>query len=549
MKITVAQLNPVVGDIAGNLAKIFTVLSKSGKKSDLVIFSELFLTGYYPGDLLKEPGFIEKTQAAVAEIVKISGKYPDTGILLGLPMPTGRNTGKRLYNSAVLISGGEILTVCHKSLLSADDISDETRYFDPAPDVEVIMFKGHTLGISIGEDMWNAPELWPGRPYTFAPVEKQAAAGASLFINLSASSFCAGEEEDRYRIIQDHARKHGVPFLFVNQVGANDELIFDGRSTCVDRSGEPISVFPAFKEHVETIETDDAGTPGLYSPQDETASVYDALVIGVRDYMNKCGFSKAVVGLSGGIDSAVTCTLAAMAVGSRNVLGVSIPSPYSSKKSVEYARTLAQNLGIRFKEVPITEIYHAYIQVLEKDLPVKKEKGVDVWLQNIQARIRGNILMAFSNKQGMLVLATGNKSESAVGYCTLYGDMTGGLAVISDVFKKMVYRLADYINKDSEIIPRAIIDRPPSAELKPGQLDQDTLPPYDVLDEILHYYLEEKYSAKKLQEKGFDAKTVKWVIEAVKKNGYKRRQAPPGLKVTSRTFRTGRKMPIAAKWD
>jgi NAD+ synthase (glutamine-hydrolysing) len=226
-----------------------------------------------------------------------------------------------------------------------------------------------------------------------------------------------------------------------------------------------------------------------------------------------------------------------------------MPSPYSSKKSVEYARTLAQNLGIRFKEVPITEIYHAYIQVLEKDLPVKKEKGVDVWLQNIQARIRGNILMAFSNKQGMLVLATGNKSESAVGYCTLYGDMTGGLAVISDVFKKMVYRLADYINKDSEIIPRAIIDRPPSAELKPGQLDQDTLPPYDVLDEILHYYLEEKYSAKKLQEKGFDAKTVKWVIEAVKKNGYKRRQAPPGLKVTSRTFRTGRKMPIAAKWD
>jgi len=435
----------------------------------------------------------------------------------------------------------------HKSLLPTYDVFDEMRYFDPAPEINTVAFKGETLGISICEDAWNDPELWPrGRIYHCDPIEILARKGATLLINISASPFYVGKEEIRYRLLRNHARKHRLPFVFVNQVGGNDELIFDGRSLCLDQAREPIVVFPSFKEYVQGIDTSLSGIPKLYTPQDKIESIYEALVLGTRDYMKKCDFSQAVVGLSGGIDSAVTCCLAKESIGSKNVLAVSMPSPYSSKGSIEDSRQLATNLGIRFKVISIAEIYHTYLETLKGHF---EGKEVDITEENIQARIRGNILMALSNKFGHLVLSTGNKSELAVGYCTLYGDMSGGLAVISDVPKTVVYELANYINRKSEIIPREIIEKPPSAELKPNQVDQDTLPPYPILDQILHYYLEEVSSVEEIINLGFDQETVKWVAEAVEKNEYKRKQAAPGLKVTTKSFGVGRRMPIAAKSD
>ena len=369
--------------------------------------------------------------------------------------------------------------------------------------------------------------------------------GATILINISASPFHVGKEEIRYRLIRNHARRYGIPFLFVNQVGGNDELIFDGRSMCIDKWGNPIECFKSFKEQVKTIDTNDKGIPDAYHPQDKIESIYEALILGIRDYMKKCNFSKAIVGLSGGIDSAVTCCLAKEAIGVENVLAISMPSPYSSKGSVEDARKLAKNLGIRFKVIPISSIYHSYVNTLKESLQIE---GIDITLENIQARIRGNILMALSNKFGYLLLSTGNKSELAVGYCTLYGDMSGGLSVISDVPKTMVYELAHYINRRSEVIPKEIIEKPPSAELKPDQRDQDTLPPYEILDRILHYYIEEGYSMEEIIALGFESKTVEWVIRAVNKNEYKRRQAAPGLKVTTKAFGIGRRIPIAAKY-
>ncbi len=452
----------------------------------------------------------------------------------------------------------KIAGVQHKSLLPAYDVFDETRYFDSALEIDVIPFKGEMLGVSICEDMWNDPHLWPGRPYAFDPVEKLAARGATVLINLSASPFYSGKEEDRLRLIQNHAKKHSVPFVFVNQVGGNDELVFDGRSIVVDGKGAPVEIMSSFCEEVQTVDTTESGKKDLYVPQEEIAAVHDALVLGVKDYLRKCGFTKAIIGLSGGIDSAVTCAIAKEALGSENVLGVAMPSVYSAQESESYSRKLAENLDIDFKTVAISEIYDAYLGSLEKEFESRKncsrpeaaptEEEVGVELQNIQARIRGNILMAFSNKFGHLLLTTGNKSELAVGYCTLYGDMAGGLAVISDVPKTMVYELAEYLNRNSEVIPEEIITRVPSAELKPDQTDQDTLPPYDILDKILMNYLEDGYSAERLIGSGFDAQTVKWVIGAVNENEYKRRQAPPGLKVTTKAFGIGRRIPIAAKY-
>ncbi len=547
MKVTLAQLDPIVGDIEGNLRRIGDTLSQFNKGSDLIVFPELFLVGYPPRDLLEKPRFIEKAQMAVQELINISTKYSQTGVLLGAPMSTGKNTGKELYNSALLIHKGKILIEQSKSLLPTYDVFDETRYFDPAPEIRVIPFKHQMLGISICEDAWNDPELWPRRSYPFDPIKVLAKKGATIFINISASPFYMGKEEIRYRLIRSHAKRHGIPFAYVNQVGGNDELIFDGRSICIDREGEPIEIFPSFKEHVQTVDMSALGKPGLYVPQDKIESIYEALILGIGDYMRKCGFSKAVIGLSGGIDSTVTCCLAKEAIGSENVLGVSMPSPYSSKESTEYARRLAENLGIQFMVIPISPTYYSYIQSLREHLQVGED--VDVTLQNIQARIRGNILMVLSNKFGYLVLSTGNKSELAVGYCTLYGDMTGGLAVISDVPKTMIYELARYINRKSEVIPKEIIERSPSAELKPNQLDQDTLPPYNILDRILYYYIEEGYSMKEILELNFDPEMVKWVIRSVNRNEYKRRQSPPGLKVTTKAFGVGRRMPIAARYD
>jgi NAD+ synthase (glutamine-hydrolysing) len=547
MKITLAQINPVVGDISGNLKKIAdTVSAAAAHTPDLVVFPELCLTGYPPKDLVERPAFVEQAAAALKSIEELSASYAGVGVVVGLPMAS-RGGGKGVVNAAVLVAGGRTLHRQFKSLLPTYDVFDEARYFDTADSIEPADFKGEKLGISICEDAWNDPELFGRRRYDIDPVAILAQGGATIMINISASPFSEGKEALRLELVRRHATQFGTPFIMVNQVGGNDELVFDGRSYFVDAAGHLRAALPMFEEAVSTVDTKaTSGAPLAFQPMDETECVYRALVLGTRDYVHKCGFERAIVGLSGGIDSAVTLTIAARALGGENVRAITMPSPHSSKGSVEDSRALADNLGVRLDVIEIGHIMASYDRALEGAFG---GQAAGVTEENIQARIRGNILMAHSNKFGCLVLATGNKSELAVGYCTLYGDMSGGLAVISDVPKMMVYRLADRINRDGEVIPRAIIEKAPSAELKPGQKDQDTLPPYDILDAILDLYIEEGLSGPAIVERGYDRDTVAWVLEAVRSNEYKRKQAPPGLKVTSKAFGIGRRFPIAARYD
>lgn len=546
MKITICQMNPWVGDIEGNVKRIVGLLGQvKAQGSDLVVFPELFLTGYPPRDLLEKDWFIARCRAAIEDIQTKSRECPEVGILFGAPTPTSRDSGKGLFNSAVLVHNGEAV-VRHKKLLPSYDVFDEARYFDPADSVEPVDFKGAKLGITICEDAWNHPDLWPRRkPYQYDPVDELVKKGASLLINISASPFEAGKERTRFELIRGHAEKHGVTSLYINQIGANDELIFDGRSFGVDQEGRLVWSFPAFAEEVFTIDSSLPGRLAGIPDQNEMESICLALQLGVKDYYCKCGFSKAVVGLSGGIDSAVVAAVAVRALGPDNVLGITMPSPFSSRGSVEDSRKLAANLGIEIREISIAGIQRKYLETLETHF---QGRAPDATEENIQARIRGNLLMAFSNKFGHLVLTTGNKSELAVGYCTLYGDMSGGLAVISDLPKTEVYRLAGYINQEGEIIPRSTITKPPSAELRPGQTDQDALPPYEVLDAILEFYLEEGRSREEIIKRGYKPAVVDWVIKAVRNSEYKRRQAAPGLKVTSKAFGSGRRMPVAAKY-
>jgi len=555
MKITLAQLDPTVGDIAGNAAAIARTYEEAARAgSDLVVFSELVLTGYPPWDLLERPWFIERTGPALERLVRLTASHPGTGLIFGAPrqvrpeggaFPAGERPGKPLYNSAVFAHRGRILLEQHKSLLPTYDVFDETRYFAPAPEIRTVAFKGETLGLTICEDAWTDPDLWPqGRLYGLDPVSVLADKGATLFVNISASPFHAGKEEIRYGLIRGHARAHGRPFVFVNQAGANDELVFDGRSLAFDGAGEPLAVGAAFGEEVLTVETAGAGRPGLYAPLGTVESVHRALLLGLRDYMRKCGFTKAVVGLSGGIDSAVVCALACEAAGPENVLAVTMPMPFSSAGSVEDSIALAGRLGMRCLKIPIGGLYEGYVGALA---PHFAGRAADTAEENLQARIRGTILMAFSNKFGYLLLSTGNKSELAVGYCTLYGDMSGGLALLSDVPKTLVYELAAHINRKGETIPRAVIDKPPSAELRPGQLDTDTLPPYPVLDAILREYVEELRSVDEIIGRGFEAAVVRKVAAMVDRSEYKRAQAAPGIKVTTKAFGVGRRMPIAAR--
>lgn len=545
MRLTVAQVNPTVGDIAGNLAKLTDVLAQVPADCDLIVFPELYLVGYPPRDLLERPALLEGVERALAELKGLSAAYPHLGLLVGAPRPTGQPKGKGLYNSALLFYQGQMVGCRDKTLLPSYDVFDETRYFDPSPVIKPVPFKGVRLGITICEDAWAQEETWCSRLYSHDPVRLLAEQGSEIFLNLSASPFQVGKEEVRYRLMGRHARKYGRPFVYVNQVGGNDELIFDGRSLAFDSRGDPLAVLPPFEEAVVTVDLTRPGTPGLYEPQEPIASVCDALVLGLRDYLRKCGFRQVVVGLSGGVDSAVVATVAVRALGPENVLGVAMPSPYSSPASLADARTLAANLGIELKVVPITPIYEAYKASLGEHFPVEP---IDVTLENIQARIRGNILMAFSNRFGHLVLSTGNKSELAVGYCTLYGDMSGGLALLADVPKTMVYELARYLNRERPLIPESILTKVPSAELRPDQKDQDTLPPYEILDQIIQLYLVESRSAQEIIAQGFAPETVRWVIRAIDHNEYKRRQAAPGLRVTSKAFGMGRRYPIAAKY-
>ena len=545
MRITIAQLNPIVGDISGNLKRALETLAEADRAgADLVVFTELFLIGYPPRDLLGRCWIIKRLEAAVQELAEASRAYPNLGIIVGVPRATGRDIGHGLYNSAVLIQGGQVLGAVNKSLLPTYDVFDEDRYFDRHNGVAPLPFKGERLGIHICEDAWNDPELWPRRRmYDHDPVQELAAQGATILINISASPYSRGKEQVRYRLISRHAQRHGLPFVYANQVGGNDELIFDGRSFVFNGRGEPLAVLPGFEEHVATVDLQTA-SPVPYAPQAEIASVHDALVLGIRDYLRKCGFSRAIIGLSGGIDSAVTACLATAALGRDNVRCLAMPSQYSSTGSVEDAQALARNLGIQLDLAPIQPIFEAYLGTL-RELFAGTAPGLAE--ENVQARIRGNLLMAMSNKYSSLVITTGNKSELAVGYCTLYGDMSGGLAAISDVPKTMVYELARYINREREIIPRASITKPPSAELKPDQRDQDTLPPYEVLDQIVQLYVEEDFCAADIIAQGFEEEVVRWTLRTIDRNEYKRRQAAPGLKVTSKAFGVGRRMPVAAR--
>lgn len=545
MKLTCAQLNPTVADLSGNLDKAQSAVRQASQHgSDLVIFSELYLTGYPPRDLLERRDFADKAERILGQLVDFSKTVPETGILMGSIAPTKRPAGHLLYNAAFLIENGKILFSQFKSLLPTYDVFDEARYFEPADKLKVFDYKGEKLGITICEDAWNDTELLPNRVYPIDPVEIFAQKGATLLINLSASPFFVGKESIRFKLMRRHNIRHKLPVILVNQVGGNDELIFDGNSFVINASGDVILNMPAFEESILTIDTREHTQPLSWVPLETMTSVFEALKLGIRDYLGKCGFKKAVLGLSGGIDSAVVCALAAESLGPSNVMGVAMPSIYSSDESLEDARRLAENLGIQFSVIPIERTRQALLKELAPHFDGMAE---DTTEENIQARIRGNILMALSNKFRALTLSTGNKSEISVGYCTLYGDMSGGLSVISDVPKTMVYDLARYINRAETVIPERILTKSPSAELKPGQKDEDSLPPYNVLDQIIELYLDEGRSAEEIIDAGLPYETVRWVIRTIWQNEYKRRQAAPGLKITSKAFGMGRRMPVAVK--
>lgn len=546
MKIALCQLNSVMGDIAGNLVRITQALEQTrADKPDLLVFPELFLMGYPPRDLLEHGWFVQRAQRALDELCTLSRTCPETGMLVGCALPHAE-VGFGLFNAAVLIFNGAVVFQQNKSLLPSYDVFDEMRYFDPAQAVALCLFKGELLGITICEDAWNHPDMGPRRRYQRDPVGELARAGATVLINIASSPFHLGKENLRMEIVRRHAREHRLPFVFVNQVGGNDELVFDGGSMVVDGEGELIHWSTSFEQSCATV-TLGTPQPPLAPPQNDTiAQVHDALVLGVRDYVHKCGFSGALLGLSGGIDSAVTAVIAAHALGAQNVLGVTMPSRYSSAGSVDDSRILAQNLGIEFKNIAIEPMFNP---LLEQLVPHFGGRAPDATEENMQARIRGNVLMALSNKLGKLLLSTGNKSEMAVGYCTLYGDMNGGLSVISDLPKIMVYALARHINREREVIPQATIEKAPSAELRPDQKDQDSLPPYEVLDGILELLIEQGKAGSEIVAAGYDSATVEWIIRAVKLNEYKRRQAAPGLKVTPKAFGCGRRFPIAARYE
>lgn len=546
MKIALCQCNPLVGDIEKNTARLCRIIEEHrSERCDLFVFPELFLQGYPPRDLLEKQWFIRQSDEALETLLTFSRSVPDTGILFGTVRSRSGTHGKPLVNVAVLLSNGDILQQQTKTLLPTYDVFDETRYFEPSTTVATVPFKGETIGISICEDAWNDPELWPKRLYDRDPVAERAAAGATLLVNISASPFHMGKEQLRHTVMGNHARKHRISLVFVNQIGGNDDLIFDGNSMVFSGSGTLKTVLPAFEESVTTVDLSETSAP-LPAPQfDGTGTVHDALVLGVRDYVRKCGFSNVLIGLSGGIDSAVTTAIATRAVGPENVWGVTMPSRYSSDGSVSDSELLAQKLGIRFSTIPIETAFSALLETLE---PQFAGTAPSLAEENLQARIRGTILMGLSNKFTMLLLATGNKSELAVGYSTLYGDMNGGLSVISDLPKQMVYQLAAFINRNGECIPESTITKPPSAELRPDQKDQDSLPPYPELDAILERLIERGMSIGEIAVEGYNPETVAWVARAVARNEYKRRQASTGLKVTPKAFGSGRRFPIASRY-
>jgi NAD+ synthase (glutamine-hydrolysing) len=540
MKIAMAQINTVVGDIRGNCARVLSAIEKAcGMGADLALFPELCLTGYPPRDLLGLHGFVESNLEALQEIASHTGKM---AVIAGF-VDINKGEGREFFNAAAFMIRGKVRAIIHKTLLPTYDVFDEDRYFERAREVPLVHHCGRAIGVSICEDAWNAQGFQQKRLYHFDPVQNLVDQGADLLINISASPFEMEKPHLRHQVMQSQVRKHGIPFLYLNLVGGNDDILFDGNSLAFGRKGNLLAQGRCFSEDLFLVDPDSETDHAYHHPGDMEI-LHQALVMGVRDYARKCGFKSAVLGLSGGIDSAVTACIAVEALGKENVTGVFMPSVYSAQESHNDALALARNLGIPFHIIPIHSVFQAYQEALSE---VFKGLPSDATEENVQARIRGTILMALSNKYGHLVLSTGNKSEVGVGYCTLYGDMAGGLAVISDVTKTTVYKLAHYINRQCVVIPQNTIGRAPTAELRPNQTDQDSLPEYDILDEILRLRIEERMSAEEIMNHGFKADTVRDVLKMIYRNEYKRRQAAPGLKVTMRAFGTGRRMPIAMR--
>ncbi|AST58523.1 NAD+ synthetase [Thermoanaerobacterium thermosaccharolyticum] len=543
MKIALAQLNPTVGDIKNNCEKIIMYIKEAKKANmDLIVFPELSIIGYPPKDLLYNPDFLETSYSALNEL--ILPETNDIGVIVGIATKD-KEKDYMLHNSALLLYNGKIIGQADKTLLPNYDVFDEQRYFEPAKSRTCFDFKGMRLAVNICEDIWNDKDFWERPRYDIDVLEEQYKLNPDIFINISASPYNLGKQELRTKMVKQISKKYKLPLIYVNQVGGNDELIFDGNSFAINSNGDRVVNLRSFSEDIAFVDTENLDElKPLQEIKEDISWVHDALILGLRDYFRKTGFKKAVVGLSGGIDSAVTCALAVKALGRENVLGVSMPSRYSSEGSKDDARDLAQNLGIQYRVIPIEDVFKSYISIFNKDGNVLG----DLAEENLQARIRGNYLMFISNREGYMVLTTGNKSEIAVGYCTLYGDMSGGLAVISDVPKTMVYELAKYINRDKIIIPLSTIEKAPSAELRPNQKDTDSLPPYEILDDILKSYIEDDKSISEIIADGYDKDLVRDVIRKVNNAEYKRKQAAPGLKVTTKAFGVGRRMPIAQRF-
>jgi NAD+ synthase (glutamine-hydrolysing) len=543
VKIALGQINTTVGDFSGNAQKMIrNARSAADAGAGLILFPELSICGYPPRDLLEKPAFLRKNQETAE---KIAAATRGIAVICGAVTPAGQDAGKRVMNSALLLRDGKIDFVQSKMLLPTYDVFDETRHFAPAEKQEVLPFCGKQMALTVCEDAWNDKHFWTHRLYRVDPVEQLMKAGSNFVLNISASPWHLGKRETRCRMLTTIATEYRVPVVIVNQVGGNDSLIFDGSSLVIAPDGHIVAQAKSFEEDLIYFDSDKLIGDVHPQAQGREASSYAALVLGTRDYVRKCGFEKVLIGLSGGIDSALVACIATDALGAENVLGVGMPTKFSSTGSIDDARALAKNLGISFEVIPIEQTFEAYLATLKPAFGGAKE---DVTEENIQSRVRGSILMALSNKRGALVLSTGNKSELGVGYCTLYGDMVGGLAVISDVPKTMVYALSRWANREKERIPQATLNKPPSAELRPGQKDTDFLPPYEVLDAILEDYVEDYKTAEEIAgARGFDATLVKSVIKMIEGSEYKRQQAAPGLKITEKAFGMGRRFPIAQK--
>ena len=540
MKIGFAQINPTVGDLNGNFEKIVAAYERLAHAgADLILTPELAITGYPPQDLVFKSRFVPQN---LEVLDKLQARLGKAALLVGY-VERNQGKGKPFHNAAALLQPDGPIQKTFKSLLPTYDVFDEDRYFEPGCNSKPLLLGTQKIGVTICEDIWTEHYL-PRPLYDVEPVRALVEQGAEIILNLSASPFSLNKTAVRHEMVSALAQAHRRAIFYCNAVGGNDQLVFDGNSIAVNANGELIAQLPGFQTAEELLDTATAGVIE-FRPPERSVDLFGALSLGVRDYLAKCGFKSAVLGLSGGIDSAVVAAIAVEALGAENVVGVSMPSPYSSRGSVEDALGLAKNLGIKCLQIPIGDAFTAFKAQFKEIFAGRPE---DTTEENMQARLRGMILMSLSNKFGHIVLSTGNKSELAVGYCTIYGDMAGGLAVISDVPKTMVYELARWMNREREVIPRSTIEKPPSAELKPDQKDQDTLPAYDVLDEILRLYVEENLSARDIIAHGFEEKTVRWVQRRVDINEYKREQAAPGLKVTSRAFGVGRRMPIAQRY-